>query len=114
MKPLLKALLRITVDALRKDRSLRAQITGEIRSGLSGDCSDLSGDCSGLSGNCSYLWGNCSGLSGDCSGLSGDCSGLSGNCSGLSGDIDGCEITSAERASGNSIRDLVAPTNQEK
>ena len=37
MKPLLKSSLRITVEALRKDRSLRAQITGEIRSDLSGD-----------------------------------------------------------------------------
>ena len=40
----LKLLSTITVDALRANRSLRVQITGEISAGLRGDLSGLRGD----------------------------------------------------------------------
>ena len=87
MKKRLTKIAQVTVAMLRENRGLIACLIGEIRSGLSGECSDLRGDCSGL-------WG--------------DCSGLSGDCSGLSGDIDACEITDDERENRVKITDLIS------
>ena len=114
MKKRLTKIAQVTVAMLRENRGLIACLIGEIRSGLSGECSDLRGDCSGLRGDCSGLRGDCSDLRGecsdlrgDCSGLWGDCSGLSGDCSGLWGNLDACEITDDERKTGVKIKDLI-------
>ena len=51
MKKRLTKIAQVTVAMLRENRGLIACLIGEIRSGLSGNCSGLSGDCSGLWGN---------------------------------------------------------------
>jgi len=85
----------ITVEMLRKDRTVRPEITGLIRDGLIGDVSCLRGDVTGLSG---YV-----------TSLSGYVTGLSGDVSGLRGDVDLCDISQADREAGIDIETLVLP-----
>ena len=94
MKPMLKKTTTITVDALRKNRSLMP---------------DLTGDLSGLTGNIHPgLTGNITGLTGKVHpDLTGNISGLWGDLTDLTGDLDTCEITEADRAAGINIADLI-------
>ena len=109
---------RITVEALRADRTLRAELAGEISAGLRGEIHPgLRGDLSGLRGDLSGLWGDLSGLRGEIHpGLRGDLSGLRGDLSGLRGEIpadlvgniDECEISDEERKAGIVVSTLIA------
>ena len=91
----LSVIARITVEALRANRTLRVELTGEISA-------DLRGDLSGLRGDLSGLWGDLSGLRGDLSGLRGEIP------ADLAGDIDACEISEQEREHGVDISTLIA------
>ena len=95
MKSALTKRPTITVEMLRKDRTVRPEITGLIRDGLIGDVSCLRGDVTGLSG---YV-----------TSLSGYVTGLSGDVSGLRGDVDLCDISQADREAGIDIETLVLP-----
>jgi len=106
VKKALISVARITVDMLRADRLLRAEIKGELSASLRGDVSGIRGDVSNLRGDVSDLSGNVSDLSGNVSGLRGDVSGLSGDVSDLSGDIDDCELADDERSAGVDVADL--------
>ena len=109
MKSALTKRPTITVEMLRKDRTVRPEITGLIRDGLIGDVSCLRGDVTGLSGYVSGLRGDVTGLSGYVTSLSGYVTGLSGDVSGLRGDVDLCDISQADREAGIDIETLVLP-----
>ena len=87
-------------------------LTGNISSGLFGDCSGLEGEInSGLFGDCGGLFGEINnGLTGDIgSGLHGEINArLRGNCTGIMGNIDHCELTDEERREGVYIELLIA------
>ena len=95
---------RITVEALRADRTLRAELAGEISAGLWGEIHPgLRGDLSGLRGEIHPgLWGDLSGLRGDLSGLRGEIP------ADLVGNIDECEISDEERKAGIVVSTLIA------
>jgi hypothetical protein len=100
MKKMLRRVGRISVEMLRRDRSLRLEVTGTLSVTLIGDVSCIRGDVSCIRGDVSGISGNVSGIIGDVSGIIGDVSGVSGN-------VSDCEITDVERLAGVDIAELV-------
>jgi hypothetical protein len=116
MQRALKRITGITVEQLRKDRSLLPEITGEISDGLCGELHGIRGNVSGLIGDVTFLRGDVSGLwgklhvhklRGDVSGLWGDLTGIYGEATGLIGNLNKCDLTDDERDEGVYVRDLI-------